>query len=131
MMVEDENNSSTQKHIQTTGVYHPADLIWIYSTTRPQLPHSPNGHLVILLSFSSLGRQVPPVNTVFIALVFNSNLSEMGKDVLHLGIGIGSLRTSQVVQPRDLVKQVVNDRNNNGNTNGVSPDNNNSDNRSV
>jgi hypothetical protein len=55
----------------------------------------------------------------------------MGKDVLHLGIGIGSLRTSQVVQPRDLVKQVVDDGNNDGNTNGISPDNNNSDNRSV
>lgn len=55
----------------------------------------------------------------------------MHEDVLHLGISVASLGTSEVVQPRQGAEEVVDDSNDDGDTDRVTPDDNNSDDAGV
>jgi len=74
---------------------------------------------------------VPSISTMLITLVLNSDLAEMRDDVLHLCIRTTALSTSKVVQPRKLVKEIIDDGNDDRNRNRVSPNNDDSDNGSV
>jgi len=74
---------------------------------------------------------MPSVVAMFINLVLHSDLGEMGNDVFDLGISLGALGTSEVVQPCQLVKHVVGDGADDNDTNGVTPNNADSDNRGV
>lgn len=66
---------------------------------------------------------MPSVVAVLIDLVLHSNLGQVSDDVLDLGICLGALGTSEVVQPRELVHDVVGDGTDDDDTDGVSPDN--------
>ena len=57
-----------------------------------------------------------PSVDVFSSLVLDSNLGEMADDVLHLGVSLASLGTAEVVEPLDVVEEIVNDGNNDGDT---------------
>jgi len=87
--------------------------------------------LIIILNLGLLLDKVITVDTRLILRVLNGNLGKMGKDVLHVGVGAVALGTSKVVEPRPVVHQVVNNGSDDGDTNGETPDNNNSDNAGV
>ena len=57
-----------------------------------------------------------------------SNLGESSNDVLHLGVVHVAVLATEVVEPGDLVEEVVDNGDDDGNTNGVSPDDNDGDN---
>jgi hypothetical protein len=64
-------------------------------------------------------------------LVLDSDLVQVREYVLDLGIGVRALGASEVVQPRPLVKQEVDDGNDDDDTDGVSPDDDHGDNAGV
>jgi len=74
---------------------------------------------------------VPAVTSVLINLVRNGDLVQVGKDVLHLGISVGALVASQVVEPGPLVEEIVDNRADDNDTDGVSPDDDGSDDAGV
>jgi len=74
---------------------------------------------------------MPSVASVLVLIVSKGNLGEMSKDVLHLSISTGALGTSKVVEPRDLVEEVVDHCDDNGDTDGVTPNNDNGDDGSI
>lgn len=63
--------------------------------------------------------------------MLDSNLGEMADDVLQVGIGLASGVAAKVVEPLDVVKEVVGDGNDDGNTNGESPDDDNGNDTGV
>lgn len=88
-------------------------------------------HLLLLLGISVTSDEVVSVSAVVIPLVLDGELGKVTKDVLHVGIGSAALGTSEVVQPCDLVHQVVHNSNDNNDGNGVEPDNDDGDNGGV
>lgn len=52
---------------------------------------------------------MPAAATLIVALVLDGDLAEMTDDVLHLGIAATTALAAEVVQPFDLVHQVVDD----------------------
>ena len=62
-----------------------------------------------------------------IRLVLERNTAEMTQNVLHVGIGTASDITAEVVNPFDAEEKVVDDSDNNSDTNGVAPDDNDGD----
>ena len=63
--------------------------------------------------------------------MFHRNLGQMRHDILDLGIRPTALRTAQVIQPGDLVQQIIHDGNNNGHADRIAPNHNDSDNIRV
>lgn len=86
--------------------------------------------LLILLDFGPRTEHIPALASG-VNLVFNSELVEVRKEVLDLGVGLGASSASKVVEGGDLCKDVVDDSNDDNDTNRVTPDNNNSDNVNV
>ena len=66
---------------------------------------------------------MPSVVSVLINLVLHGNLGQVSNDVLDLGVCLGALLAAKVVQPAELVHEVVGDGADDGDTNGVTPDN--------
>ena len=63
--------------------------------------------------------------------MLQSKLGEVADDVLHLSVVVAALLATDIGKRGDRVEEVVRDGDNDGNTNGVTPDDNNSDNVSV
>lgn len=68
-------------------------------------------------------------NTVL--LVLNGQLGEVANHVLNGSVGLGTSLTTEVVQPGNVSEDSVDGGNNNGDTNRVGPDDDNSDNAGV
>ena len=52
---------------------------------------------------------MPAAATLIVAFVLNGDLAEMADDILHLGIAAATALAAEVVEPFDLVHQVVDD----------------------
>ncbi len=68
-------------------------------------------HLLIDLGLGGPRAQVPAASTLVVTLVLNRDFAEMANDVLHLGIASATALAAEVVEPRDLVHQIVNNGN--------------------
>lgn len=66
-----------------------------------------------------------------IPLMLNRDLAQMRQDILHLGIAVGSLDTSEVIQPLQLIKQVIHKGDDDGDGDRVGPNNDDGDNGGV
>ena len=72
--------------------------------------------MLLLLVHFGLGSpraQVPTATTLVVALMLDRHLAEVTDDVLHLGVAAAAALTAEVVEPGDLVHQVVDDSNDN------------------
>jgi hypothetical protein len=115
------------EHIQFQHLLHPLVLYNLQLYNQP--PYHPlYDDLIILLNGRCLSYQMVSVISVLTDLMLNSQLANMGQDVLHLGISVGSADTSDVVEPFDLVQQIVDNSNDDSNKDGVTPNNNTGDN---
>lgn len=72
-----------------------------------------------------------PSCSVLILLHLDGDLGQVHDNVLHLGISLGALSTSKVVEPFEAVHDIVDNGADNNDTNGETPDNDNSDDASV
>lgn len=88
-------------------------------------------HLIILLSIWCLGDKEETLVPVLLRLMLNGNLAKVDKKVLNLGVSTASLDTAEVVEPLKLVEEIVDDSNDDGDTDGVAPDDNNGNDASV
>lgn len=70
-------------------------------------------HLLIHLCLGGPRAQVPAASTLVIALMLDGDFAEMAKDVLHLGIASATALAAKIVEPRDLVHQIVHNGNDN------------------
>ena len=72
-----------------------------------------DAHLLFVhFGLGSPRAQVPAAATLVIPFVLDGDLGEMSKDVLHLGIAATTALAAEVVEPRNLVHQVVDDGDN-------------------
>lgn len=85
-------------------------------------------NLLVILLLSSAGSKDVTVDTVLVLSVLERQLAESSNHVLNGRVLAGAVLAAEVVEPLDLVKEVVDHGNNDGNTNGVSPDNDDGDN---
>jgi len=60
--------------------------------------------------------------------MLNGQLGQMGNNVLHLGIRVTALGSAKVVEGGDLVHEEIDNRNDNGDTHTVTPDDDDGDN---
>lgn len=65
--------------------------------------------LFVHLGLRSPRAQVPAATTLVVALVLDGDLAEMTDDVLHLGIAAAAALAAKVIEPFDLVHQIVDD----------------------
>eukprot|EP01083_Nonionella_stella_P316476 1147731_1 len=85
-------------------------------------------HLLVNLSRRSLGGQnVSRLLGLGVNVVLNGKLGKVTDDVLHLGVVHIAVGTSEVIEPLNLVEEVVDNGNDNGDEDGVDPDNKESD----
>ena len=70
-------------------------------------------NLLIHLGLGGPRAQVPPAPALVVTLVLDGHLAKMTKDILHLGITAAASLPAEVVEPDNLVHQVVDNRNNN------------------
>ena len=70
-------------------------------------------NLLIHLGLSGPRAQVPPAPALIVLLVLDGHLAKMTKDVLHLGITTAASLPAEVVEPDDLVHEVVDNSNDN------------------
>lgn len=86
-----------------------------------------------LLVFLHLGTSPEHVTalTRVINLVFNSELVQVGEQVLDLGVSLGAGLAAKVVESGDLGEDVVDNGDDDGDTDGVTPDDNDGDNVNV
>ena len=80
---------------------------------------------------SGLAAKDPFGFAVYICLVLNSDSAEMAEDVLHVGIGVAASITAEVIDRLHADENVVNHGNDDNNANGVTPDDNNGDDRCL
>ena len=52
---------------------------------------------------------MPAATTLIVALMLDGDLAEMTDDVLHLGVATATTLATEVIEPCDLVHQVVDD----------------------
>ena len=67
--------------------------------------------LLINLGFRGPCAQVPAAAALIVTLMLDSDLSEVTKDVLHLGVGSASAFAAKVIEPCNFVHEVVDDGN--------------------
>lgn len=72
-----------------------------------------------------------PAGTVLISLVLQGNLGEVHEEVLDLGIRLAALGAAEVVEPFQLVEEVVDNGNNDGDTDREGPDDHHGDDTGV
>ena len=99
--------------------------------TRRSTTRSSAEDLVVLLGLGRLGRQEPAVAAVLVLLVRDRDLVQVGEDVLHLGVGVAALGAAQVVEPRPLVEEEVDDGDDDRDTDRVTPDDDDGDDAGV
>lgn len=87
-----------------------------------------NLHLLVILLLSSAGGKDVTLNSVLVGSVLERQLAESSNHVLNLGVLPVTVLAAELVEPRDAVKEVVDDGNDDGNTDGVGPDKNDGDN---
>lgn len=80
--------------------------------------------LIIRVEVLVLGADAPGVGLL---VMLNSDLGKMADDVLDLGVLDGAGLASKVVEPGPVAEQVVDDGNDDGDSDGVTPDNDNGD----
>lgn len=85
-------------------------------------------NLLVILLLSSAGSKDVTVDTVLVLSVLERQLAESSNHVLNGRVLASAVLAAEVVEPLDLVKEVVDHGNDDGNTNGVSPDNDDGDN---
>ena len=56
---------------------------------------------------------MPPATALVVTLVLDGHLAKMTKDILHLGITAAASLPAEVVEPNDLVHEVVDNSNDN------------------
>jgi hypothetical protein len=66
-----------------------------------------------------------------IGLMLDRNARQMAENILHLGIGLTACVSAKVVDRLHADEDVVDHGNNNDGTNGITPDDNNSDDRRL
>ena len=76
--------------------------------------------LLVHFGLSSPRAQVPTATTLVVALMLDRHLAEVTDDVLHLGIATAAALAAEVIEPRDLVHQIVEDSNDNLEKNKIS-----------
>lgn len=86
--------------------------------------------LIVLLGVSASTKGEPALASV-VNLVLNGELVEVGEEVLDLGVSLGAGLTAKVVEGGDLGQDVVNNGDDDHNTDRVTPDDNNGDNVNV
>ena len=72
--------------------------------------------MLLLLVHFGLGSpraQVPTATTLVVALMLDRHLAEVTDDVLHLCIAAAAALATEVIEPGDLVHQIVDDSNDN------------------
>lgn len=89
------------------------------------------GCLVVLLGLGGLGGEVPSASSEIVLLVGNGDLGQVGEDVLHLGVCATALGAAKVVEPCHAVHEVVDDSDDDRDTDGVTPDDDDGDDGSV
>lgn len=72
-----------------------------------------NTVLFVYLSFCGPGSQMPAAASLVIALMFDGDFAEMADDVFHLGIASTTALATEIVEPRNLVHQIVDNGNDN------------------
>ena len=70
-------------------------------------------NLLIHLGLGGSCAQVPPAPALVVTLVLDRHLAKMTKDILHLGITTAASLPAEVVEPDDLVHEVVDNSNDN------------------
>lgn len=83
--------------------------------------------LVVLLSNSLLCEVESARVVLVVTLVLNGHLAELGDDVLHECVGLGALLAAQVVKRGHARHDVVDNGNDNDDSNGVAPHDHNGD----
>lgn len=97
----------------------------LYETSLGKIKKSDD--LLLVLLISGLGLQDVATLTGGVGLVLQSKLGEVADDVLHLGVVVGTALATDVGKGGDGVEEVVDDGDDDGNTDGVAPDDNNGD----
>jgi hypothetical protein len=87
--------------------------------------------LLLFLLASRLASQDPFRLAMDIGLVLDGNTAKMAEDVLHLGISVAASVTAEVVNRLHADEDVVDHGDNDSHTNGVSPDDDHSDDGSL
>jgi hypothetical protein len=85
-------------------------------------------HLLVVVLVGGASSENVPLSTVLVCAVLERQLAEGSNHVLDLGVLPVAVLAAELVEPRDAVEQVVDNGNDDGNTNRVSPDDDNSDN---
>ena len=86
-------------------------------------------HLLILFLLSSARRkQISVLASCRVVLMLNCHLGNVSEDVLNVGILLAAVLAAKVVERWDSVHEVVNDGDDNGDTDRVAPDDNDGDN---
>lgn len=67
--------------------------------------------LFVHLGLRSPRAQVPAATTLIVAFVLDGDFAEMTNDVLHLGIAATTALAAEIIEPFDLVHQVIDDGN--------------------
>lgn len=83
--------------------------------------------LLIFLFLVRAVRQHVTMLALIVGLHLESELGQLGEHVLELGVGLGAGLAAKVVESRDDREDVVGDSEDDGDTNGVTPDDNDSD----
>lgn len=84
--------------------------------------------LIIVLLLDRTRRKNVPSGTVLVLAVLKRQLAEGSNHVLNRRVLAATVLATESVEPLNAVEQVVNDGDDDGNTDGVSPDNDNGDN---
>jgi len=85
--------------------------------------------LFVVIIISSLGGQHPAILTsLAVLLVVDGELAKVADNVLHLAVVHVTVLATEIVEPSDLVEEEVDNGDDDGDTNGVAPDDDDSDN---
>lgn len=87
-----------------------------------------NLHLLVLLLLGSAGGKNVTLSSVLVGSVLESKLAESSNHVLDVRVLPVTVLAAELVEPCDAVKQVVDDGDDDRDTDGVSPDEDNGDN---
>jgi len=101
-------------------------------TFRQRDKSRPGDTSLLFLLFASASCAEDPLGlAVDICLVLDGDAAEVREDVLHVGISVAAGVTAKVVDPLDAQEQEVDNGNNDGDTDRVTPDNDNGDDRGL
>ena len=88
----------------------------------------PSDQLLVVIILDSAGSKNVPSGTVLILTVLKRQLAESSNHVLNRRVLAAAVLAAKGVKPCDAVKQIVHNGDDDSNTDGVSPDDNNGNN---